>query len=200
MLTKEELIENYQKFDDEKIVILAKNESKSLMEEVIPILENEILKRNLDKKLIDWIKLERNFYKGFELETLKNKIKSSTCTECQQQKDVIKGYHIHFRSFMDTTFDAKIIVCKSCGQKLRIQSYLKTATLGWLSLRGLLSVPIYFIGELFSSFSREKTSETIIESFIYNNTGLIREYGFDRIEDLIAESNKLQVIDETPTE
>lgn len=200
MLTKEELTENYQRFDDEKIVMLAMNECKSLNEETVPILENEILKRNLDKKLLDWIKLERNFYKGTELETLKSKIKSSTCSECQQKNDVVKGFHIHFRSFLDTTFDAKIIVCKSCGQKLRIQSYLKTATLGLLSFRGMIRVPIYFIGELISSFSREKTSESIIDSFVFNHTGLIREYGFDRIEDLIAESNKLQVNDETPTD
>ena len=200
MLTKAELTKNYKKFDDEKIVSLAMNECKGLIDEAIPILENEIIKRNLDNKLLDWIKLERNFYKGIELETLKSRIKNSVCTECQQKDDIILGHHIHYRSVLDSTFDAKLIVCKSCGQKLRIQSYLKTVTLGWLSFRGILRVPVYFIGELFSSFSRAKTSETIIDEFIYNNTGLIREYGSDRIEDLIAESNKLQLNDEIQTE
>lgn len=82
MLTKEELTEIYKDFNDQKIVNLAMNESKSLREDVIPILEYEIKRRNLDNKLLDWISLERNFFKGTELQDLKSVIRNSECSEC----------------------------------------------------------------------------------------------------------------------
>lgn len=47
MLTKEELTEAYKNFKDQKILHLAKNDSKSLREEAVAILENEIIKRKL---------------------------------------------------------------------------------------------------------------------------------------------------------
>ena len=56
MLTKEELTEAYKKFDDDRIIQLAKLESKSLREIEVPIIENEILNRNLEQKLFEWIK------------------------------------------------------------------------------------------------------------------------------------------------
>lgn len=50
-------------------------------------------------------------------------------------------------------------------------------------------MPFYFIGELIASFSRKKTSEKIIEEFIFQNTGLIREYGNEKVSELIAHYN-----------
>ena len=189
MLTKEELIEAYKKFNDQKIVNLAMNESKSLREDAIPILENEIIRRNLDKKLLEWIKLERNFFKGVELQNLKKIIKNSECSECGKKFNNTQGFNIHYLSALDSTFNSEIIVCESCGKQLRKKSYIKTATLGFLSFRGILNVPIYFIGELIASFSRAKRSEKIIDEFIFQNTGLIREYGNEKIHELIGHHN-----------
>ena len=193
MLTKEELTESYQNFDDGKIVNLAMNESKSLREDAIPILENEIIKRNLDKNLLSWIKLERNFFKGNELQILKKTIQNSECSECGKTRNNIRGFNIHYLSAFDSNCDYNVIICESCGKHLRNKSYLKTATLGFLSFRGILTVPFYFIGELIASFSRNKKSEQIIEEFIFQNTGLIREYGNDGVHDLIAQHNIQQV-------
>jgi hypothetical protein len=148
MLTKEELTEVYKKFDNEKIVKLALHESKSLREDVIPILEHEILIRNLNKNLLDWIRLERNFFKGTELSMVKNIIKDSVCTKCGKKNEKVKGFNISYRSFLDSTFNANLILCESCGRNLRNQSYLKTVTLGLVSKRGIIAVPFYFIDEL----------------------------------------------------
>ena len=189
MLTTQELSESYKNFNDQKIVSLAMNESKSLREEAIPILENEIRRRNLDENLLKWIKLERNFFEGSELQNLKHLIKNSECSECGKKFNNIQGFHIHYLSALDSSFDSNVIICETCGKKLRKKSYLKTATLGFLSFRGIVNVPLYFIGELIASFSRKKTSEKIIDEFIFVNTGLIREYGNERIQDLIAQNN-----------
>ena len=189
MLTKEELTESYKSFNNQKIINLATNESKSLREDAIPILEAEIERRDLDKKLLKWIKLERNFFKGAELQSLKKIIQNSECSECGKKFNNIQGFNIHYLSALDSTFDSNVIVCESCGNQLRKRSYIKTATLGFLSLRGILNVPIYFIGELIASFSRAKKSEEIIDEFIFENTGLIREYGNERIHELIGQYN-----------
>jgi len=189
MLTKQELTESYKNFNDQTIINLATNESKSLREDAIPILENEIQKRNLDKKLLEWIKLERNFFKGAELQNLKKVIRNSECNECGKKFNNIQGFHIHYLSALDSNFDSNIIICETCGKQLRKKSYIKTATLGFLSFRGIVNVPFYFVGELIASFSRKKTDEKIIDDFIFQNTGLIREYGTERIQDLIAQHN-----------
>ncbi len=198
MLTKEELSESYKDFNDQKIINLAMNECKSLREDVIPILENEILKRNLDKNLLHWIKFERNFFKGVELQNLKKVIQNSECSECGKKINKTQGFNIHYLSALDSSFNSDIIVCETCGKQLRNKSYLKTATLGFLSVRGIVNVPFYFIGELMASFSRKKTSEKIIDEFIFQNTGLIREYGVGKIQDLIAQHNIQQAKSEEP--
>ena len=189
MLTKEELTDAYKNFNDQKILNLAMNESKSLREDAIPILESEIKRRNLDIKLLDWIKLERNFFKGAELQNLKKEIQNSECSECGKKFNNVQGFNIHYLSALDSTFDSEIIVCENCGKQLRKKSYIKTATLGFLSFRGIINVPFYFIGELIASFSRKKRSEKIIEEFIFQNTGLIREYGNEKVYELIGHHN-----------
>ena len=192
MLTKEELTKAYNNFNDQKIINLAMNESKSLRDDAIPILENEIIQRNLDTKLLDWIKLERNFFKGAELQNLKQVIKNSECSECGKKFNNTQGFNIHYISALDSSFHSEIIVCESCGSQLRKKSYLKTATLGFLSFRGIIDVPFYFIGELVRSLSRKDRSEKIIENFIFQNTGVIREYGVENVQELIAHYNVQQ--------
>jgi len=189
MLTKEELAQAYKKFNDQKIESLALNESKSLREDAIPILENEIRERKLNSNLLDWIKLERNFFIGAELQDIKKTIQNSECTECRKGSNNIQGFNIHYFSVLSFKYDSEIIVCENCGKKLRNKSYIKTATLGFLSTRGIINVPSYFIMELVASFSRQKTSEKIIDEFIFQNTGSIRKHGNDEIQKLITKHN-----------
>lgn len=182
MLTKEELTEAYKNFKDQKILHLAKNDSKSLREEAVAILENEIIKRKLDKKLLDWIKLERNFFNGAELLNLKQIIKNSECNDCGKKFNDIQGFHIRSISALEFSRNSKLILCNNCGKKMRKKAYLESATLGFLSLYGIFRVPFYFITELIASFSRNIMSNKIIEEFIFQNTGLIRKHGVENVQ------------------
>ncbi len=47
--------------------------------------------------------------------------------------------------------------------------------------------------ELIASFSRQKTSERIIDEFIFQNTGSIRKHGNDKVQKLITKHNIQQV-------
>ena len=74
----EQIKKNYENFDDSKIEILAKNEAGSLESEVIPILVNEIKKRNLDIDLIKGIEAQTKELTENEIQEIKLKIESLT--------------------------------------------------------------------------------------------------------------------------
>lgn len=107
----------------------------------------------------------------------------------------IKGFNRSYHSIFGSKFHANLIVCESCGSKLRKSAYLKTATLGWISSAGIFAVPFYFIDELFSAFNRTSRSETIIETLIFEKIGLLRKNGIETLENLIMVRNKVQLDD-----
>jgi len=193
MLTKQELTKIYTEFDNSEIIKLATFESKKLTDLAIPILIDEISKRNLGTDLLDWVHLERNFFKGTELEILKSKINTSVCSNCKILKNDIKGFYIHHCSLTHNPNKSNLILCEKCGKKARTKNYIISATFGWISTRGILKVPFYFLGELFDSFFRQKQSRKIIEEFIFENTGLIRKLGNDRVSELIKQNNDYQL-------
>lgn len=190
MFSEKELQTHYQQLDNDKIIKLAEKESKSLQEFVIPILKNEIQKRNLDPTLINWIDFERDFFKGKELKNLKNKIAKTPCSKCQSLSK-IKGAKIEYIGLLEDTYHGEVLLCQNCIRKLRRKSYFKTITIGWVSWgSSIISVPFYFMSELFSSFQREKISQNIIENFIFENTGYLRKNGIENIGKIISTHNK----------
>lgn len=191
MFTVGEFAETYSKYDDNKIIQLAKDEGKELLAEVVPVLEHEIRKRGLGENLIEWIRLERNFFQGEELRDLKEVIRRSQCAECGVKGNGVRGFHIRYYS-VGELFDAELVVCEACGKRLKRKSYLTTATLGLLSLKAIVNVPAYFIRELIGKFSREKTSERVVDNFVFRFTGLIRERGVDEIHEIIGLYNGQQ--------
>ena len=198
MLTPQELTHAYEKFDDDRIIRIATFESKSLREIAVPILENEIKNRNLPKELLDWIQLERHFFKGSELGMLKGKIRNSICSNCKTKKSPIIGFHIHHCSVWNFPKEMNVLLCENCGKKLRNKNYKIAATFGWASKTGFLQVPYYFISELFDSFKLERISNQIIADFIFENTGYLRKLGIDKIEKIIQHYNSNQMQAEKP--
>lgn len=197
MLTKEELAQSYQTFSDAKIIQLAKQESGKLRPEAAEILREEILRRNLDKNLLEWIALEIHFFTASEIHLLKEKIKSSKCTRCQGI-DEVSGFHLHYLSLFGTSFNADLIFCKTCQKSLKKKALIKSLTLGWISTN-LFRVPIFIIEKIFSVFSKNNENEKIINDFLTKNTGFIRKYGFEEIEKLITIHNAKQLRENNKT-
>ena len=73
MITLESIQENYRNYEDKKIVELAMY-PKGLRDDVVPILNNELKRRQLNPKLIKWVNYETNVFEGTERELLKHKI------------------------------------------------------------------------------------------------------------------------------
>lgn len=196
MIDINEIKTNYAAFDDAKIKRLAKKESKGLRDDVVPILLEEIKKRELDHNLIEWVKAERRILSGHELDVLKQKVKTSTCTICNLNKNL---YGIKYSTIISffigyTTTHYEQIICTSCGSKQKQQSAIKTLFLGWWSPSGFFTTPFILIQKLIGLFRGQNLSDELIEAFIKNNIGTItlKNDSQEIIQQLLGRYNKIE--------
>lgn len=180
MLNIEDLKENYKNFNDEKIIEIAKNSSKGLEKEVIPILNEEILKRKLDKTLLNWVAFESEEILENEQHFIYNKIVHLACPNCLQKNDRLYGFKINkivsFVIFCDKTINRKIL-CRKCGKKQKLKSILITFFAGWWSKEGVLLTPITVISDIVNLLFFTKISNQVLNEFIGENIGRIRARG-----------------------
>lgn len=195
MIETNDIRKNYERLDNHQIIKLAKNDSKGLRNEVVPILIEEIRKRNLGVELIEWINAERRQLTKYEFEELKRKVKQSQCTNCKRKQN-LKGYE--FRTQVGVLIDNfvsdyKLILCEKCGNKKRINSGLITAIFGWWSVAGFVSTPFVLINKIKASKKSYEQSEEIIESFIQSNIGIItlEKESQQVIQELLKEFNDI---------
>jgi len=174
----EQIKKNYENFDDSKIEILAKNEAGSLEPEVIPILVNEIKKRNLDIDLIKGIEAQTRELTEKEIQETKLKLESLTCPECGQKKSKLVGTLIRtVKSFIVYTSYKKtpIISCRTCADKKRKDAMITTAFLGWWGIPwGLFRTPQAIIATVNDNKKREQISDEILTVFTIENIGEIK--------------------------
>lgn len=180
MYESEDIRENYKKFHDEKIIEIARNESKGLRPEVLGILKEEIIKRNLDSTLINWIDAESKPITEEEKEALKYILERLPCPSCYRQAINLRGYEINTTvscifSCSETT--EKKFLCTKCGNREKIKSIVSTFFLGWWSQRGILMTPINVTIDLINLFYSNKISNRIFDEFIEINIGRIRLRG-----------------------
>lgn len=175
MWTVEEIKKNYSKFDDWKIKELALN-PKGLRKEIVPILNEEIKKRNLDIELIKWVNYETKTFEGLEKKNLIENIIKSKCSLCLENSN-LRGYK--FNTIISalvviTDKTENLIICNDCAKSKRLNSMSKTFFLGWWSKRGIISTPFTLISDLIKILRKESESKEIIDEFIENNTGVLR--------------------------
>jgi len=175
MINVNEISENYAAFDDAKIQKIAKSEIKGLRDEVIPIILEELARRNLDPELIGWVKAERRKLSQLELQELKTKVENCTCEFCSRNKK-LKGYKFDTvigALILRTVINHRLIVCEDCGRKKRKESAVLTLFLGWFSPRIILSYPFVMMEKIQSYIKEDQQSEELIEEFIKDNIGKI---------------------------
>ena len=195
MLEASEIKKNYERFDNQRIKRIAKNDAKGLRDDTVPILIDEIKKRNLGNHLIEWINAERRKLSKSEFESLKIKVKESTCENCKQNRK-LKGFEFRTMTGIlidDIISDYRLIICEKCGKKKIRYSAIWTSIFGWWSVRGFISMPFLLINKIKALIHKDKQSEEIIESFINANIGTIT-IGNDSkevIQKLLKEFNKI---------
>lgn len=176
MLTKEEIRESYKNFDDDKILNLARN-PKGLTKEAIPVLIKELENRNLDLKLIDWIKLENNPLNQAEKDSIISHIKNCECSICHTNSD-LKAYEYHsvISSIIYCNYKLQhLVICSRCAKKIRGINFLKTFFLGWWSSRGFFATITAIVTEFFNLFLVTRINNRILDSILEENNGKFRK-------------------------
>jgi hypothetical protein len=194
MWTVEEIREKYRTFEDSKIRELANN-PRGLRKEIVPILKEEIKRRNLDVAITEWIDNEINSFEGLERQNLVRKIAKSKCSLCRTDSN-LDGYR--FNTIISFLFIVKNkteirIICNNCAGSKRLTSMTTTFFLGWWSKKGIPLTPFTVVSDLIKIFRKEFESKKVIDQFIDGNTGTLRaclkkENGLDEV---LAQFNKL---------
>lgn len=180
MYNIEEIRENYKNFYDEKIIKIARNESKGLRPDVLEVLKNEIIKRKLDLTLITWVEAESKQITDIEKEEIVKTIKNLPCPNCHSTKQELRGYEINtvvsiIIDCIDTTETR--FLCSQCGKKKKVTSIIKTLFLGLWSRRGIIITPFTLLKDIINLFLANKISNRIFDEFIEENIGRIRLRG-----------------------
>lgn len=176
MLTPAEIKSYYKKLENWKIKELAQD-AKTLRKDVIPILNQEIIDRNLGDELLIWVEKETNRFTGQERQNLIHKIKKEKCSLCLENNR-LEGYIFKTVTSYIIKSDIKVeamIICPECAKSIRINSIAKTFFLGWWSKSGLINTPFEIISSLIRMLQHKKEDARVINLFINENTGKIRE-------------------------
>ena len=181
MYSLEEIRENYKRFPNAKIEKIAKNESKGLRREVLKVLKDEIIRRELNLNLISWVDTETKSFKGLERQNLIEKIQNQNCPKCSE-KSKLYGFETHtVKAFLigtSTSRDEQIL-CETCGKLHKIKTIAITFCSGWWSGKGFLLTPFTIIKDSLNFLFIDKISDRILNSFVDDLTGSFRRYGIN---------------------
>lgn len=161
MISIHEIEKNYSSYPTDKILKIAKFESKGLTDGAAMILKKEIIKRNLDPELLEWIEATRRIISGNEQIILHDKIFKSKCTKCNLNSS-LSGIRItteisYLIDNMSETFE--YILCNACADIIKKESLLQTLTLGWWSVPGFISTPFVLTGKLRNRWKHDEINK-----------------------------------------
>ncbi|MDR2206701.1 MAG: hypothetical protein LBE36_11180 [Flavobacteriaceae bacterium] len=176
MLTPEEIKANYAKMADYEIENLAKK-PKGLRKEIIPVLNDEIIRRGLDLELISWIADETNEFSETEIEKLKDKIERCKCPKCETNKEKIIGFEFQqMTSFILGSYHENyyLFACTDCRKKIRRKNLLVTFLGGWWSVGGIFGTPVKLLSILINSIFGKRKNDFVVRDFVSKNTAFLR--------------------------
>lgn len=139
--------DNYRKMTDEEIVRMITNNSEGLMDEVYPIIENEIIKRNLNPDLINALYSHNKSYSLDQIEAYANILRALACPICHDRTHPLNGTEVYFIKsliFFTITDSKTIIACPECLNQANRKAFFNNLLLGWWGLPfGLIKTPQY---------------------------------------------------------
>ncbi len=180
MLTPKEIQANYHKMQDSQIIDLAEN-PQGLRKDVIPVLAEEIRRRNLDPELISWVVDVNNEYEGVELEKLRRDIRKARCPICNSSGGLVGFKYDKVTSYI-IGYNIKhygLLVCRSCRKSIIQKNVIFTFLLGWWSRHGFLAAPVSILTNLYNTVFHRKIDESVIGHFIRKNVGILRRIKTD---------------------
>lgn len=179
-----DIAEFYAKKTDDQLIHIATERAAGLRPGVLEIIENEIIKRNLNLGILEGAKAQNKKYSLEEITEFSEKLRDLPCPLCGSKALKLNGTIMHTaQSFIIFSFFRKesIIGCPDCLDKKNQESMISTALLGWWGIpSGILKTPFYIYNN-----SKEKRQNRISEpnntllSFTIENIGQIITYKDD---------------------
>lgn len=177
----EDIRKNYRNFNDDKIENLAKSDAKKIRPEVVPILIEEIRRRNLSENLIAGIETQLKVLSPEELDEYSILIQKQPCPKCKSKTSKLNAViltEVVSMILLTNTSKHFRIACPDCLTNFRKKADNKTLLLGWW---GFPWGVIKTIGALRLNSKMTKTIHSgepndIFKSFIIENVGQIETY------------------------
>ena len=183
----EDIRKNYRNFEDSKIEELANSQITKLRPEVIPLLIEEIRRRNLSENLIKGIDAQLKVLNPDELIEYCLLIQNQSCPVCNSNTQKLNGIlltEVVSYIFLTRTTKHLKIACSDCLQKFRNNSNSKTALLGWWGFPwGIIKTIQGLIQN--SKMSRNITliePSIILKTYVLENIGIIEPNRNDNIK------------------
>jgi hypothetical protein len=173
----EDIRKNYRNFDDSKIQELAKQDASKLRPEVVPILMEEIRRRNLSENLILGIDAQLKTLSPEELLDYCTLIQKQPCPICNgktQKLNAIVLKEIVSMILLSNVTNHLKIGCPQCLEKSKSEINLKTALLGWWSTKGIFyTIRALAQNKRMEKYIRDYEPNEILKSYILENIGAI---------------------------
>ena len=179
-----DIAEYYSKKSDSELIEIATEKATGLRPGVMEIIENEIIKRNLNLNILEGVKAQNKEYSLEEITELSQILRSLPCPLCGSKTAKLNGTIMHTaKSFIVFSFFRKepIIGCPNCLDQKNKEAITSSALLGWWGIpEGILKTPFYIYNNL-----QEKKQNRISEpnqtllNFTLENIGQIETYKDD---------------------
>lgn len=174
----ESIRKNYRNLEDYQIVDLANTSANSLRPEIIPLLEEEIKRRDLSEKLLNGIQAQLKTPSLIEIDEYCSIIRNQSCSECHSKTHKLNAIilkDVASLILLTRTNTSLKIACPDCLEKYKKNSNSRTLLLGWWALPW---GPIKTIQTLVSNsiiFNKIRKNEPtdILKSFVYENIGTL---------------------------
>jgi len=174
----------YSKKTDSEIIYIATENARGLRPGVLEIIENEIIKRNLNPSILEGAKAQNREYTLEEITELSEKIRNLPCPMCSNKTVKLNGTVMHTAKsfiFFSTFRKEPIVACPDCLDKKNQESIVSTALLGWWGFPwGFFKTPFYIYYNIKAKRQNRisESNETLL-GFTFQNVGEIVTYKED---------------------
>jgi len=174
----ESIKKNYRNFEDYQIIDLANSDARSLRPEIIPVLVEEIKRRNLPENLLNGIQAQLKVPTPEEIDEYCSIIRNQACTDCQSKTHKLNAIVVKAVTSMIflTQSTAKIkIVCPDCLEKHKSNANSKSMLLGWWAFPWgpIKTVQALISNSKMTKHIRLNHPNIILQSFVYENIGFL---------------------------
>lgn len=164
---------HYSTLSDNKLIDLV-IDFKKIEETYLPLIIEELKKRNIEIEIFEIIKLSKSNFSEFEIQNILSICLNNICPDCNQFKEL----NLHKISIVEYTSPSgvyKYFCCKSCYKKQTLNAMLKTASTGWLSWFGFIFVPYSLMYNIYQLVFYKHENKEVIKILKHYN-GYFRYY------------------------